>query len=252
MKKTVLAIAATLAASALPTLVHAQEASPLSFNVGLFSDYRYRGISQTRLQPAVQAGVDYALPAGFYVGAWASNIKWIKDFGGGANVEIDVYGGYKGEIAKDVSFDVGVLQYIYPSAKTATWDASFKDPNTTEIYGAVSFGPATVKYSHAVSTLFGTINSKNSGYLEAVASFDVGSGVMLAPHVGYQRVAKNSDYSYTDYSLTVSKDFEGFVVSAAVVGASTKSINGVKAYASPANGKDLGKTGLVVGVKKTF
>ncbi len=252
MKKTVLAIAATLAASALPTLVHAQEASPLSFNVGLFSDYRYRGISQTRLKPAVQAGVDYAIPAGFYVGAWASNIKWIKDFGGGANVEIDVYGGYKGEIAKDVSFDVGVLQYIYPSAKTATWDASFKDPNTTEIYGAVSFGPATVKYSHAVSTLFGTINSKNSGYLEAVASFDVGSGVMLAPHVGYQRVAKNSDYSYTDYSLTVSKDFEGFVVSAAVVGASTKSINGVKAYASPANGKDLGKTGLVVGVKKTF
>ena len=251
MNKTVIALAATLAFSALPTLVHAED-SPLSFNVGVFSDYRFRGISQTRLKPAVQAGVDYAIPGGFYVGAWISNIKWIKDFGGGANVEIDLYGGYKGEIAKDVAYDVGVLQYVYPSAKNATWDASFKDPNTTEIYGALSFGPATVKYSHAVSTLFGTFNSKNSGYLEAVASFDVGSGVMLAPHVGYQRVAKNSDFSYTDYSLTVSKDFEGFVVSAAVVGTSTKSIGGVKAYASPANGKDLGKTALVVGVKKTF
>ena len=254
MNKTVLALAATLAFSALPTLVHAED-SPLSFNVGVFSDYRYRGISQTRLKPAVQAGIDYSIPGGFYVGAWASNIKWIKDSGGNASVEIDVYGGYKGEIAKDVSYDVGVLQYVYPSATTDAWTAAgLKNPNTTELYGALTFGPATVKYSHAVTTLFGTANSKNSGYIEAAASFDVGSGVMLAPHVGYQRVAKNSSFSYTDYSLTVSKDFEGFVVSAAVVGAKTKTIsanpNGY-AYYSPA-GKDLGKTGLVVGVKKTF
>ena len=246
MNKTVLALAATLVISALPTIVHAQEASPLSFNVGVFSDYRYRGISQTRLKPAVQAGIDYALPAGFYVGAWASNIKWIKDAGGDANVEIDVYGGYKVEIAKEVTFDVGVLTYVYPKNRLAT------TANTTELYGAVSFGPATVKYSHSVTNLFGFTDSKNSGYIEGVATFDVGSGVTLAPHLGYQRVARNGDFSYTDYSLTVSKDFEGFVVSAAVVGASTKSIGGTKAYASPANGKDMGKTGLVVGVKKTF
>ena len=247
MKKIALALAATLSLSALPTLVQAEEAaSPLSFNVGLFSDYRYRGISQTRLKPAVQAGVDYAIPGGFYVGAWASNIKWIKDGGGDANVEIDLYGGYKGEITKEVTFDVGVLTYQYPRHHLST------SPNTTELYGAVSFGPATLKYSHSVTNLFGFVDSKNSGYLDLSASFDVGSGVMLAPHIGYQRVAKNSDYSYTDYSLTVSKDFEGFVVSAAVVGASTKSINGVKAYNYNAGEKDLGKTGLVVGVKKTF
>jgi hypothetical protein len=42
------------------------------------TDYRYRGISQTKLKPAVQGGVDYAA-GGFYVGAWASTIKWIKD-----------------------------------------------------------------------------------------------------------------------------------------------------------------------------
>ncbi len=251
MNKTVISLAATLVFSALPAIAHAED-NPLSFNVGVFSDYRFRGISQTRLSPAVQAGIDLAIPGGFYVGAWISNIKWIKDFGGGANVEIDLYGGYKGEIEKDVTYDFGVLQYVYPSARNATWDASFKDPNTTEIYGAFTFGPTTVKYSHAVSRLFGTYNSKNSGYLEAVASFDVGSGVTLASHVGYQRVAKNSDYSYTDYSVTASYDVEGYIVSAALVGASTKSINGVKAYASPANGKDLGKTSLVVGVKKTF
>jgi uncharacterized protein (TIGR02001 family) len=247
MNKTVLALAATLALSALPTLVQAEEAaSPLSFNVGVFSDYRYRGISQTRLQPAVQGGVDYVLPAGFYIGAWGSNIKWIKDAGGDANVELDLYGGYKGEISKDVSYDVGFLRYQYvrnhlnPSA------------NTNEIYGAVTFGPATVKYSHSVSNLFGFPDSKNSGYLDGSASFDVGSGILLAPHLGYQRVAGNSNFSYTDYSLMASYDYQGFVFSGAVVGANTKSIAGVKAYASPANGKDMGKVGLVVGVKKTF
>jgi len=221
-------------------------ASPLSFNVGVFSDYRYRGISQTRLKPAIQAGVDYALPAGFYIGAWVSNIKWIKDAGGEANVEVDLYGGYKGEITKDLTFDVGVLRYQYPKNHLAT------SANTTEIYGALSLGPATLKYSHSVTNLFGFADSKNSGYLDMTVNLDVGNGFTLAPHVGYQKVASNSDYSYTDYALTASKDIEGFVISAAVVGTMTKSPGGTAAYASPANGKDLGKTALVVGVKKTF
>ena len=79
------------------------------------------------------------------------------------------------------------------------------------------------------------------------------SGILLAPHVGYQKVAGtgNSSYSYTDYSLTASKDFSGLVLSAAVIGTSTKKISGTPAYVSPA-GKDLGKAGLVVGLKYNF
>ena len=107
MKKSLCAIAAILMLTALPSISYAQ----FSANIGLVSDYRYRGISQTRLKPAIQGGVDYGLPGGFYVGAWASNIKWIKDLGGDANVEIDLYGGYKGEITKELTFDIGVLTY---------------------------------------------------------------------------------------------------------------------------------------------
>jgi uncharacterized protein (TIGR02001 family) len=221
MKKTLLAVSAILAINALPQLAHAEDANPLSFNIGLTSDYRYRGISQTRLQPAIQAGVDYALPAGFY-------------------------GGYKGEISKDLTFDVGVLRYQYPRNHLSP------SANTTELYGALTFGPATLKYSHSVSNLFGFTDSKNSGYLDLTATFEVGDAIQLIPHVGYQKVKNGSDFSYTDYSFTVGKDFSGFFVSAAVVGAETKSIGGVKAYASPANGKDLGRAGLVVAVKKTF
>ena len=245
MNKTLIAVAAALGFTALPSVSFAQDASPLSFNIGAFTDYRYRGISQTRLKPAIQGGVDYAFSSGVYVGAWASNIKWIKDGGGDAGVEYDFYGGYKGEIQKDLTYDIGVLTYQYPGHKLAT------SPNTTEIYGALTFGPATAKYSHSVSNLFGFSDSKGSGYLDLSATFDVG-GITVVPHLGFQTVKKNGDFSYTDYSLTVSKDFSGFLLSAAIVGADTKSIGGIPAYTSPANLKDMGKTGLVLGVKYTF
>jgi uncharacterized protein (TIGR02001 family) len=241
MKKSILSLATVIAAATIPSAAYAQ----LAFNAGAVTDYRYRGISQTRLKPAMQAGVDYAAGP-FYVGVWASSIKWIKDAGGDAPAEIDIYGGYKGEIVKDsLTYDVGVLTYQYPGHKLAV------SPITTELYGALTFGPATVKYSHSVTNLFGFSKSKNSGYLDATASFDVGGGIMLVPHVGYQRVSGNSDYSYADVSLGVSKDFDGLVLSATAVYADVKSIGGVPAYVSP-KGKNLGKTGVVLGIKYNF
>jgi uncharacterized protein (TIGR02001 family) len=256
MKKTILVVAATLAITALPSVSYAQ-ASPLSFNASVVSDYRYRGISQTRLKPALQGGVDYALPAGFYVGAWGSTIKWIKDAGGDAQVELDFYGGYKGEIVKDLGFDVGLLQYLYPSAKTTAWNASYKDPNTTEAYGALTFGPLTGKVSVALSNLFGNYNfanskgSKGSVYGEVGASFDVGGGIMLAPHVGYQKVKNIPNASYTDYSLMVGKDFSGFFVSGGIVGTDADKTFYVPGFAANST-KFLGKTSGVVSVKYSF
>lgn len=240
MKKSLLALSSVVALGTMPSMAMAD----LAFNAGVFTDYRYRGISQTRLKPAVQAGVDYSM-GGFYLGAWASSIKWIKDFEGDASAEVDLYGGYKGEISKGLSYDVGVLTYRYPSHKLEV------SPNTTEVYGALTFGPATLKYSHSLTNLFGFENSKNSSYIDLSATFDVG-GVSLVPHVGYQKVAKNGDFSYVDYSLTASKDFSGLVVSAAVVGTDTKKIEGTAAYSSPVNGKNLGKAGVVVGLKYNF
>ncbi len=250
-RPTLLLLAAAAGLSALPGVSRAEDppASPLSFNIGGVSDYRYRGISQSRLKPALQGGADYAFASGAYLGTWASTIDWIKDAGGNANVEIDLYGGYKGDIVKDsLSYDVGFLTYQYPS--------NHLNPKaeTYEIYGALTYGPVTAKYSHAVSNLFGFANSKNSGYLDLSANFDLGSSISLTPHVGYQRVANNSTASYTDYSLTVAKDFSGLALSAALVGTSTKSVSGNPggyAYYSPA-GKNLGKATVVVGLKYTF
>lgn len=238
MKKSALIACVAAFAAAAPAASYAD----LAFNVGVVSDYRYRGISQSRVKPAIQGGVDYS-NGPVYLGLWASSIKWIGDFGGDADVEIDLYGGIKGNLGGGFGYDVGVLTYQYPSNKLNP------NANTTELYGALTSGPATLKYSHAVTNTFGNPKSKNSYYLDLSATFDV-SGLSVVPHVGYQKIkgplAKGA--TYTDYSLTVSKDFSGVVLSVAVVGTDADKTF----YSSPANGKKLGETGVVAGVKFNF
>ncbi len=239
-----------LATLAVSSGAFAQTAAPepdytLAFNVGVVSDYRFRGISQSRLKPALQGGIDFSHKSGIYLGTWASTIKILKDIpGGDGPVELDFYGGYKGTITESFSYDVGVLRYQYPSENFST------TPNTTEVYGALTFGPATVKYSQSVTKqTFGVADSKGSYYLEAAATFDLGSGWGVTPHVGYQRIDGTAAASYTDYSLSVSKDFaNGFVVTLTAVGTNADKTF----YASPANGKFLGKDSGLIGVKYSF
>jgi uncharacterized protein (TIGR02001 family) len=236
-QKTLAALAVAVAATG-GALIPAVSQAQVAYNVGVFSDYRYRGISQTRLKPALQGGVDYTA-GGLYIGAWASTIKWVKDAGGGADIELDLYGGYKGEITKGLGYDVGLLAYIYPGHDLSV------SPQTTELYGALTYGPATLKYSHSVTNLFGFDDSKNSGYIDLNATFEITDGWMITPHIGRQTVKNSGEFSYTDASLTVFKDFSGWVVSAAAVDARTND------YFGP-NNKDLGKRSFVLGVKYNF
>lgn len=244
--KTPLAAALTLALATLGApLAQAEEKKPdneLSFNASLVSDYRYRGISQTRLQPALQGGADLVNnPSGLYVGTWLSTIKWIKDAGGDGSVEWDIYGGKRGELSKDISYDVGGLYYLYPS------NSLNPSANTFELYGQLGVGPAYIKYSTSTTNLFGTANSKRSGYLDVGANVEVDAGLTLNLHVGHQAVKNSSALSYTDYKLGVTKDFGQFTGQLAVVSGNTS------AYASPGPGsKNLGKTALVLNLTKTF
>jgi uncharacterized protein (TIGR02001 family) len=215
----------------------------VSFNVAAISDYRYRGISQTRLQPALQGGVDYVNnPSGFYLGAWASTITWVKDAGGDGSVELDLYGGKRGQVTEAVSYDVGVLSYVYASNGLPV------SANTTEIYGQLGYGPAYVKYSHAVTNLFGFADSKNSGYLDIGANIDAGDGWTINLHGGRQDVRHNDAASYTDWKLGVTKDFGVVTGALAVIGTNAQE----SAYTSAANGKFLGKTALQLTISKVF
>jgi len=243
MKKIVLAVA--LGTAFAGSIAFAEDKKPdneVSFNVAVTSDYRYRGYSQSRLQPALQGGADYTNnPTGFYLGTWASTIKWTKDAGGGGDIEWDIYGGKRGEIVKDVSYDVGVLNYIYPS------NGLNPSANTSEVYGQVGYGPAYVKYSYSVTNLFGFVDSKKSGYLDVGANIDIAEGMQLNLHAGHQSVKNNSAFSYTDWKVGVTKDFGVVSGSLALIGIDSK------AYVGPApDSKNLGKNALVLTVSKTF
>ena len=248
MKKlsTTMSLAAGLAlvcATRGAPLAFAADATPehaVTFNAALTTDYRYRGLSQTRLKPALQGGADYTHnPSGVYLGVWASTIKWTKDLGGDGSVELDLYGGKRGQFSEALSYDFGGLYYAYPS------NGLNPSANTFELYGQLGFGPAYVKYSHSLTNLFGTADSKGSGYLDVGANFELAPTWTLNLHVGRQTVKNNSVYSYSDYKVGLTKDFGFASVQLALVKAQTD------AYLSP-QGKNLGKSGAVLSISKTF
>ena len=239
-----LAMSLAIAGNAFAQAAPAAPESTLSFNVGGVNEYRYRGISQSRFDPALSGGADYADKSGVYVGVWGSSIKWIKDAGGKANTEVDYYGGYKFTVG-DVGYDIGFLHYDYSG------NALKPSANTNELYGAATMGPVTLKYSQSTGNLFGFANSKGSSYVDLTATFDMGDGYSLVHRTSVIKAVKgagNGIYSYTDTALTLGKDLgNGLAASAAIIGTNAKK----GSYVSPA-GKQLGKSGLVVGLKYSF
>ena len=254
----VLASSAAVAQTAAPAAP--EPASTLSFNMGVVSDYRYRGISQSSRNPAVQIGADYAHKSGFYIGAWHSTIQWITDNSMVATAttvkgagELDIYGGYKGEIVKGLGFDVGMLRYEYLGNTLedtgGTKYGIYDNANTTEVYGALSYGMFTAKYSFSTTPLFGYLKSQGSGYLDLSATVDLGNGLSVVPHFGAQSVANVPVAAYNDYSVTLNKDFgNGLVASVAFVTTNADKNN----YARPIDSKFLGESAGVIGLKYTF
>ena len=239
---------AQTAAPAAPAAAPEPE-STLSFNVGVVSDYRFRGVAQTSFKPALQFGVDYAHKSGLYVGAWSSNINWIKDYVGATDgtQEVDLYGGYKGEIAKDFTFDVGFITYQYPNN---TADRVLVNANTNEVYLALTYGIVTGKYSQSTSNFIANPNSNGSSYLELAAAFDLGNGFSLTPHVGRQTIPNQAGNAgdYTDFALTLGKDFgNGLSASLAAITTNTQD----SFYKVPGF-DNLGKSVVAVGLKYTF
>lgn len=297
LQKSALALAAssllaTAAFAQTAPAAEAPEASPLTANVTVVNDYRYRGISQSNFKPAIQGGFDYAHESGFYIGNWNSSISWIGDSygqnggftGRGGNgttvsapIEMDFYAGIKKElIGEGFASDLGVLQYYYPTSGIPNTNGLTANPNSTEIYVAqnFTFGPVTgfAKFSYAVSTLFGTVNSTGSYYPDLTVNYDTGVwGLALNGHVGYQyfagnqptgatvwngnsvsNVSNNTLYGYTDWKLGVTKDFGGGLSgSLAYVGTNAATYQGVYAYSNP-QGKNLGKSTGLISLTKTF
>jgi uncharacterized protein (TIGR02001 family) len=243
-KKAAVGAAFALACSWLGAAAQAQEQQAehqLSYNAALVSDYRYRGISQSRLDPALQGGADYThTPTGLYAGTWLSTIKWTSDLGGDGHVEMDLYGGKRGDLGNGLSYDAGGLYYFYPQ------NGLGPNANTFELYGQLGYGPAYVKYSHSTTNLFGTPDSKHSGYLDIGANVDTGwMGTTLVLHAGRQQVQHNDGLSYTDYKIGVTRDFGVAVGALAWIKTTTE------AYRAP-DGRNLGRSAVQLSISRTF
>ena len=249
--KSVLVLSTLMAATAAMAQAKAPEPdSTLSYNVGVVSDYRFRGIRQTAGKPAVQGGVDFSHKSGFYLGAWASNVSWVKEVNGATQgaYEVDLYGGYKGEITLGLNYDLGVISYQYPGNNSGVANRSYPNAvaagaygnaSTTEYYGALSYGVATLKYSRSAGRFLGNLNSSGSSYLDLSANFDLGSG----------QVKTGNAADYTDYALTLAKDLGGGL-SVSVTAMDTNAKKG--GFYTDLKNRFIADSALVVGLKYTF
>ena len=286
LRKTLLALSVT-AAFATPSLVHAQAAAPAAAqsphtftgNIGLVTDYRFRGISQTFAKPALQGGFDYSHSSGIYLGNWNSNVSSGAGFPSG-NIEMDFYGGWKKSWG-DWGLDVGLLYYAYPgSDANRTSGTQITNPraggrthtgsvDNKEIYIGGSWKFISLKYSLSIDDYFSQPGTKGSHYLDLTANYDLGDGWGIVGHVGSFKLkgwstgTNLTNANYTDWKLGVTKDFSGWVVGASYIDTNAKgSCNAANLgyycfnNSTPAGAgvktKDAGKGTVVLSVTKSF
>jgi len=241
-----------IAAITAPTFAMAEDAPAsahtFSGNVGLVSDYVFRGISQTSHNAAIQGGFDYSHASGLYAGVWGSNVSWIADSGavatGSVGMELDTYLGFKNTFAEDFSYDVGFVRYNYLGKYTPA--AGFAKADTDEIYGSVGYKFISAKYSYGLGQFLTVPGAKGTNYIEVNANYPVAdSGFTLIAHAGKQTykgtsaaafAAAGNSPTYTDYKIGVTKDISGYVL-----GLSYSSTNATPFYTFPATGGNWGK-----------
>jgi uncharacterized protein (TIGR02001 family) len=230
----------------------------VSYNIGVVSDYRFRGIAQTSYKPAVQGGLELNLDNGFYTGLWMSNERWVRGFNGASQsaIEIDIYGGFKFHLNPNWDLDVGAISYRYPNSNSGALGTrgyqEWEDVNTNEIYAQISYKGTNLKINHATGQLFGTIRSQGATYVDLNKTFDLPQGYSLTAHVGRQMVPWRNEASYTDQAITLTKDL-GKGWSASVMGTITNTQQGGFYTNYPEwDGKFVGKSAVVLGIKRCF
>lgn len=268
MRKSILTLSAAAALSA-PMLAAAQSASPVTGNMTIASDYRFRGISQTYLGPTIQGGIDYSHPGGIYLGNWNSNVA-SQQFPVGSGIEMDFYGGWRKSFG-DIGIDVGAIYYYYHNAEFQG-SAGNADFDNLEIYFGASWKWLSAKFFYALSDYFGLASEQAAGgffvhkdtgaplggrgssdgtwYLDLAATFPVNKQLSIVAHYGMLEVEKYSELDYKDWKLGVTYDLNGWILGAAYVDTDADQ---AWYYASGSKGvKETGKSTIVFSVTKTF
>jgi uncharacterized protein (TIGR02001 family) len=229
-------------------------------NVGLFSNYIFRGISQTGGKPAIQGGFDWSHSSGFYLGTWASNVSWLEDFGlyNRSSLEWDFYGGYKANLgSSDWWYDLGTIYYYYPGSK----NPGVVSADTWELYAGIGWKWIGLKWSWNLDNYFGAqpTGQKTDGtwYADLSATYPfVDTGFAIFGHYGYLDVRNDgsgpSEAGYQDWKVGVSWTVPHGVVKGLEIGAFYSGNDASSAYYTDLTGYNTAKDIGVVYVKKTF
>jgi uncharacterized protein (TIGR02001 family) len=173
-------LAVTASMSAAPAA-----AGPLSGEVGIVTDYRYRGLSLSDGNPALQASLTFEHSSGLYVTAWASTLRRI---GNPSDSEVDFTAGYEREIDNWASFDLSMTRYSYPSSGGANYSEA--TASVTLTHGAAS---AILGFSYAPpqSALRDDAGRRRgNGYTSLQTAYEVGgTPLTLRAGLGYERGA---------------------------------------------------------------
>ncbi len=216
MKKT-LSIAIAMAVAGISSVASAEDSMGLEFsaNVAMTSDYVFRGISQSDEEIAIQGGFDVAHSSGVYAGVWSSVVD--DSFYGGADIEVDTYIGWGGEVGP-VGVDVGFLHYEYP-------DTTVGANNTDEWHIGVSkdFGVVSASLTYNYSDNF--FGAGDGEYWDLGVEAPLGS-FTVAAHYGSTDVDNGTDYE--DWSLGVSTELEGFGFDLSYYDTDVNTMNGGK------------------------
>jgi uncharacterized protein (TIGR02001 family) len=243
MKKVLLAILAMAGITA----AHAQ----VTGNLGLTSDYRFRGISQSQNAPAVQGGIDYAHSSGLYIGNWNSSVS-SQVYTNGAGVESDLYAGYKKDVYKGITIDVGSYNYFYPRATSAGTGSNF---DTYEAFAGVGYKDlVSAKYSRTLGNgYFGAVNAQGTQYyqLDARVPTVVVKKLSVVAHAGKTNVANSTTLDYNDYNAGLAYAFpQGWEGKAVYY--TNSGMNAAFQAANTISGQKNYKNAFVVSVAKSF
>lgn len=223
-----------------------QPALQLSSNIGVVSQYIFRGTTQTDGKPALQGGFDLSHSSGLYAGTWLSNISWISDTNAAASasLEADFYAGWKPAFTDWLTGDIGVLRYAYPGS----YPAGMTKPDTTEIYLGLDAKWITFKYSYSVGNTFGNAGTSGTTYADLGLSHELFAGISGMAHIGRQHYTgpNASALSYTDWKIGLTRDFSGYVLGLAYTDSNAKDAG------YTIRGKNIGRSQLVASVNHTF
>jgi uncharacterized protein (TIGR02001 family) len=253
-----LAAAGALLAIAVVAPAQAQEAAPasatttdasalhLTGNLGIVSQYVFRGTTQTNEKPALQGGFDLNHDNGLYAGVWLSNISWISDTNpaASASLEADIYGGWKPAFNDWLNGDIGVLHYAYPGS----YPNGMTKPDTTEVYLGLDAKWIAFKYSYSTGNTFGNAGTSGSTYADLSLTHELFAGLTGIAHLGRQHYTGSnaSLLSYTDWKLGLTRDFSGYVLGLAYTGSNASDAG------YTIRGKNIGRSQVVLSLNKTF